>query len=247
MTSRVVLELLLECDVQNLVFDNWYASSKLLKILSALYIPTICTVRPDRTGPVQLTNAKLFKRKERGSIEHAFDAAFGLHCVRWMDNNVVSVFSNCIGSKPYVKATRKCRIQKKEVQFNMPQCISIYNDSMGGVDMLDSAVANYRITIKGKKWWFPHMTNTIKVLLAAAWKIHRICHPEQNQTMLWFTRSVVLSYLHPNSSAARSGFWNARMSAPSSMCFTGRNHCPIKLTKQLDLRRRQPWDVFHVM
>ena len=39
---------------------------------------------------------------------------------------------------------------------------------MGGVDLLDNAVATYRINIKGKKWWWPHFTNCLGKLMAEA-------------------------------------------------------------------------------
>ena len=53
----------------------------------------------------------------------------------------------------------------------MPKNIKIYSDAMGGVDLLDSAVATYQIHIKEKKWWQPHFTNCLGILMAGAWKV----------------------------------------------------------------------------
>ena len=45
--------------------------------------------------------------------------------------------------------------------------------AMGGVDQLDSSVANYRIKIKSKKWWWCHFKNSVPILLVAAWNVWR--------------------------------------------------------------------------
>ena len=39
---------------------------------------------------------------------------------------------------------------------------------MGGVDLLDNAVATFQINIKGKKWWWPHFTDCPGKLMAGA-------------------------------------------------------------------------------
>ena len=36
----------------------------------------------------------------------------------------------------------------------MPKIIHSYNRCMGGVDLFDQFVANYRIRIRSKKWWW---------------------------------------------------------------------------------------------
>lgn len=43
---------------------------------------------------------------------------------------------------------------------------------MGGVDLHDNALGNYRIGIRGKKWWWPLFTNTLSNMMVNAWKLH---------------------------------------------------------------------------
>ena len=50
--------------------------------------------------------------------------------------------------------------------------IRTYNNAMSGVDLVDAAVGTYRSWIKGKKWWQSHFTNTVGVLMGAAWNIY---------------------------------------------------------------------------
>ena len=83
---------------------------------------------------------------------------------------------------------------------------------MGGVDLVDAADATYRIKIKGKKWWWPHFTNTLGVLMGAAWRIYHATNPDENATLLYFVRSVVQSYLHADriTKAPTTGFWKTK-------------------------------------
>ena len=86
--------------IGNLTFNNWCASTKLMSLLTAMDIPTICTVRDDRIGNVQLKSKASMPKSERGQFSYAYDDIIGLHCVRWNDNSVVTTLSNCIGPYP---------------------------------------------------------------------------------------------------------------------------------------------------
>ncbi|CAH0562903.1 unnamed protein product [Brassicogethes aeneus] len=56
--------------------------------------------------------------------------------------------------------------------FLLPKdMISKYNKYMGGVDLHDNGVANYRIRVMGKKWWWPLFINTIDSALVNSWKL----------------------------------------------------------------------------
>lgn len=53
------------------------------------------------------------------------------------------------------------------VQVPTPKLIKVYNNAMGGIDLVDAAVATYRPRIKGKKWWWTHF-NALAVLMGTA-------------------------------------------------------------------------------
>ena len=68
---------------------------------------------------------------------------------------------------------------------------------MGGVDLLDNAVATYRINIKGKKWWWPHFANCLGKL----WQEHEKvldCKFLQKGSIITLSQELVmsLSYNH---------------------------------------------------
>lgn len=63
-------------------------------------------IRTNRTENCPLENAKLFKKRNRGSHEYYSDTLKNLIIVRWRDNNVVTIGSNMHGVFPIVKAKR---------------------------------------------------------------------------------------------------------------------------------------------
>ena len=67
---------------------------------------------------------------------------------------------------------------------------------MGGVDLLDRQLSNYRIRIKGKKWWWPFFTNFIDVALVNAWRLHQIVEGNAACDQLQFKRTVAMALLH---------------------------------------------------
>ena len=113
-----------------------------------------------------------------------------------------------------------------------PNLIKIYNGATGGVDLLDSAVGTYRTRIKGKKWWWPHFTNTLGVLMGAAWNIYRTTNPEADQSLLYFIRAVVQSYLHIDEITPAPSFWKSKVLVDTNNRLTGRSHWPTAREKQ---------------
>lgn len=75
----------------------------------------------------------------------------GIIFVRWNDNSVVTLGSAFGKKHPIQNVSRYSRTQKKKVLVPQPRLIEQYNSKMGGVDLCDNFVANYRIRIRGKK------------------------------------------------------------------------------------------------
>ena len=169
--------------IGNLTFDNYNSSAKLLSLrYQQSALPEL----------IELVKLQLSQHHKWRRVITAYDDSLSLHCVKWMDNSVVGMLSNCIGPYPLEKVERFSRKGKRMVQIPLPNLIPHYNNTMGGVDQHIA----YRPVIKPKKWWWPHFTNTLGVLMGASWRIHCITNPDEGQTMLYFVRSVVQSYLH---------------------------------------------------
>ena len=65
---------------------------------------------------------------------------------------------------------------------------------MGGVDVLDRLLGSYRVTIRGKTWYWPLFINALNVSIVATWRIH--CHAKVSKmSHLDFRRETTLCLL----------------------------------------------------
>lgn len=86
----------------------------------------------------------------------------------------------------------------------------MYNKFMGGVDLADNAISNYRISIKGKKWYWPHFLNILSMCVTNSWKLLKI-HNKSNVTLLQHTRLIVAELITTNikeNTSRKSNFAN---------------------------------------
>lgn len=195
--TRVVLELL--SVVENpehhrIFFDNFFTSYSLFVSLREKGFFATGTVRENRTAKCPVEDSKKIAKKERGFYTCAFDPILGVLVVRWNDNSVVTVMTNTCEVLPLVQAKRYNRKEHKEILIPQPNVIHQYNKYMGGVDLHDNGIANYRIRIRGKKWWWPMFTNMIDSIVVNSWKIYKIAN-ESRISQLEFRSQLVRSLL----------------------------------------------------
>lgn len=175
-------------------FDNFFTSYSLLSLLDEKGFYATGTIRENRTAKCLLETTKQIAKRDRGWFDAAYDKNSSIRMVRWNDNAVVTVASNIEEVEPIGNIKRYSRKEKREVQVKQPNIIEKYNSHMGGVDLHDNAIANYRIRIRGKKWWWPLFMNLIGCALVNAWKLHRLCN-ESKMTQLNFRSNVVMNLL----------------------------------------------------
>lgn len=70
------------------------------------------------------------------------------------------------------------------VSLEQPHLIQQYNQRMGGVDLFDNAMNNYRIQVRGKKWYWPLLTNAMDAAMVNAWKLHCICRKSEGAPLM---------------------------------------------------------------
>lgn len=100
---------------------------------------------------------------------------------------------------------------------------------MGGVDLLDQGVNNYRIGIRGKRWWWVLFTEMLNIAAVNAWRIYEVTG-DSTLGLLAF-RIITRHYLRlggPNSTVRR-----APASVAVDVVFDKDGHFPYKLDKQL--------------
>ena len=86
------------------------------------------------------------------------------------------ITNNC-QIEPLISAKRFKR--KKNIGISQPLPIFDCNKHMGGVNLHDNGIGNYRISVTGKKWWWPLFTNFIDSVIVNAWKISNIANRQQ--------------------------------------------------------------------
>lgn len=99
------------------------------------------------------------------------------------------------------------------VTIEQPHLVNQYNHRMGGVDLFDNAINNYRIRIRGKKWYWPLITNAIDAAMVNAWKLHCLCRKyetqqpmSQHEFRVQVCESIMVKskYHHPGKNSASS-------------------------------------------
>ena len=73
--------------------------------------------------------------------------------VKWHDNKNVNLVSNFARASPVTRVERFDNKQKKIIEVPCPDIVQKYNKSMGGVDLADSLIALYRISLRSKKYY----------------------------------------------------------------------------------------------
>ena len=66
--------------------------------------------------------------------------------------------------------------QKKSIQVPCPSIVTTYNKFMGGVDLMDSLIALYRLHLRSKMYYHKLIFNFLDVTHVNAWLLyHRDC------------------------------------------------------------------------
>lgn len=134
------------------------------------------------------------ERKEAHALyDYRIDTTSNVILVKWKDNRVVSLLSNAVGVSPLSKARRYSFDQKTHIEIPQPAVVSSYNKNMGGVDRADQNISCYRISIRGKKWYFPLITWMIDASLCNAYQLAR--QSGFSQDLLAFRREVATCWL----------------------------------------------------
>jgi len=135
---------------------------------------------------------KMKKQPKGSSCSFVSNNAIFICC--WRDNSIVCLASNIIGTDPISVANRWSTSEKKRLRISQPNIVSVYNKNMGGVDRMDQNISQYRIGIRGKKWFSSIVLYIIDIAVQNAWQLHRM-YNKNKMDQLAFRRSIVISYL----------------------------------------------------
>lgn len=209
----------------HLYFDNFFTSLHLVNELKKRHLFGTGTIRDNRLLNCPFTSVAAMKKTIRGQYEYKLDQDTGIVVCRWNDNSVVTVASNYTTVLPVSQVKRFSQKEKRHVNINQPKVIKSYNTYMGGVDRSDQNISLYRVSIRGKKWYFPLFAHCLDMSVQNAWQIHRLEGGKMNQ--VHFRRAVATNLLESNQSNQRRGPSKRNSLANIHSRYDGLNHLVI--------------------
>ena len=130
----------------------------------------------------------------------AYDAAKAkfkgkeIFVTRWKDNAVLTLALSLYGVEPLGTKKRWSKTEKKHIYIDIPFVVCQHNKNMGGNDRKDQNVNAYRVSIRGKKWWWCLFTWLLDVSIKNAWILFQAKGEALPQ--IDFRRAIVHSYLN---------------------------------------------------
>ena len=130
-----------------LFFNNGFSTLDLMVQLKSIRILSTATFRTNRLKVCLIASDKELKKEGRGSYDYRSDVNSGVHMIKWHDHKCVhlaSTFSRLAATGTVKRWDTK---GKSYIDVPLPDMVSDYNTSMGGVDLDDMLIALYRTTI----------------------------------------------------------------------------------------------------
>lgn len=118
---------------------------------------------------------KSFKKEPRGTSVEYVGAYSGvdISTTAWRDNKTVCLASSFAGKNPTSMVQRYDKSRKTYISIERPYVIAEYNRHMGGVDLLDSIMARYKILLRSKHWYMRVFYHFLDITISNAWLLYR--------------------------------------------------------------------------
>ena len=120
-----------------------------------------------------LKSEKEMKAEGRGAFDCVVETTTNISLVCWLDNKCITVVSSYLGAESHDAVRRYDRKQKKHITVKRPSVIGVYNESMGGVDLLDMMCSLYKYQLKSKRWYLYIFYHTLTIALVNAWFVYK--------------------------------------------------------------------------
>ncbi len=160
-----------------LYFDNWFTSIPLVTHLAKKDIHCLGTVRINRVPGISshISSDKELLKRGRGFYNEFASTIDGvdMRLVKWADNKCVHLLSDFASVSPMGTCKRYDKRKREIVEVQCPSIVRTYNSFMGGVDLMDSLVALYRISIRSKKYYQKLIFHFLDVSVVNSWLLYR--------------------------------------------------------------------------
>lgn len=164
-------------------FDNYYSTVPLVTYLAKQGILSLGTIRRNRINNCKLPTDKDWKKEPRGSfVEYVTNyEGVDISTSVWKDNKMVHFISSFAGEHPHSTVKRFDKKKREKTDIPSPYVLMEYNRHMGGVDLLDSILARYKILVRSKKWYFRIFYHLLDITLANSWLLYRRVNESLNE------------------------------------------------------------------
>jgi hypothetical protein len=96
---------------------------------------------------------------------------------QWFDGTItvhaITFMSTFVGAQPISSVRRYDKKKHEDKQIQCPNVVQVYNQHMGGVDLLDSLVGLYRTKIRSRKWYHRVFFHLVDLMVVNAWLLYR--------------------------------------------------------------------------
>ncbi|KAG9280005.1 piggyBac transposable element-derived protein 3-like, partial [Astyanax mexicanus] len=201
MAGDVVMRLCQDIQDKNhkVFFDNFFCTIPLLQALEHQGIYGTGTCRSNRLHGAQekLKKEKQMKQEGRGSVSVVTNAQ-NITITRWLDSSVIHMASSCTGLSPTDVAQRWSKKEKRMLNIQRPFSVKLYNQHMGGVDLMDQCVAMYPHRRRNKRWYIRVFFHFLDVTTVNAWLLYRMSGNEAKD-LLHFKASIARALINAGS------------------------------------------------
>ena len=182
------------------------------------------TIRKNQCNGIPIQSVESVKKERRGYFTSISSEKMQL--VRWNDNSVVTILSNCYTSTNVNKVSRWSGSEKKCITNIHPNVLG--NAFMGGCDLHDQFIYTYPFAIRSKKWWWPLFSWVLKSALVNSFLYMKSINDQTCAFSLDHTRHVARYTCIIGTYGRSAGFRRvARPILQNSLCFDEKDHCPM--------------------
>lgn len=153
----------------SLFFDNYFPTFQLFEALKEKNIRAAGTILLSRFGNPRVLDEKMLIARAQGTSSECVSSNEAVILTRWYDTDkVVNLASNFV-AVGQVDTDKK----KNKVTSDPPEVLKLYNQTMGGVHLMDQLLAYYRINIRTTRWSMRVIMYLIDFALVSSWTEYR--------------------------------------------------------------------------
>lgn len=112
-------------------------------------------------------------RRQRGSHDQVVRNDRTVSMTKWFDNKPIYFATSAHGVHPIENCRRWSKKDARHIEIPRPNVVKRYNESMGGVDLLDRVIGKYGMRNRTEKWTVRVLYHFLDFAIASSWIQYR--------------------------------------------------------------------------